>query len=460
MSAKEALRYLKSHKERAVKDLIEFLRIPSVSTDPAHKKDVSSCAKFLKDVFDDIGLHCRIHKTSGHPVVEAWSPTQKDAPTVLIYGHYDVQPPDPLGEWLSPPFEPTLRKGNLYARGASDDKGPVMAHIKAAEAWLRSGAELPVNVRFLIEGEEETGGTSLEECVEPNKDRFRADAILVSDTPMLGAGKPAICYGIRGIVYMEVTVRTAASDLHSGAHGGLAPNAAMVLPEILAKVKRKDGKVNIPGFYKDVRPLTRKERESLRSADWDPKRYLREIGAKAFPGGEKNYHPRERQWARPTLDVNGICSGFTGEGAKTIIPGVAMAKISARLVPDQDPRQVEAALERYLRSNCPPYAEMSIRKFESASPFLVSPDVPAIETAARALRRVFGRDPAFIREGGSIPILSYLSAAVEAPVVMMGFGRPDDNLHAPNEKFNLADYHRAAAASACYLEEMGRIAKG
>jgi acetylornithine deacetylase/succinyl-diaminopimelate desuccinylase-like protein len=431
-----------------------------VSTDPAHKKDVSSAASFLKEIFRETGLACRIHKTSGHPVVEAWSPPRKGVPTVLIYGHYDVQPPEPLDEWLSPPFEPTVRKGNLYARGASDDKGPVMAHIKAVEAWIKSGALLPVNVRFLIEGEEEIGGTSLTECVGPNPERFHADAILVSDTPMLGPGKPAICYGIRGIVYMEVTVRTAASDLHSGAHGGLAPNAAIVIAELLGKLKRKDGKVNVPGFYRNVRPLTRRERESLRAADWDPKRYLREIGARAFPGGEKQYHPRERQWARPTLDINGLVSGFTGEGAKTIIPCVARAKISARLVPDQDPGQVESTLEDYLRSKCPPYAEISIRKFESASSLMVSPDTPSIEAAGRALRRVFGRPPAFIREGGSIPILSYLSATLHAPVVMMGFGRPDDNLHAPNEKFNLGDFHRGASASACYLEEMGRISKG
>lgn len=431
--------------------LFEFLSIPSVSTDPTHKADVERAAFWLKDRLEALGFQVEVARTPGHPVVFAEKRVSDRAPTLLIYGHYDVQPPDPLELWESPPFVPTLREGRIYARGASDDKGQIYAHIAAVEAL---GEELAVNVKFLIEGEEEIGSPHLPAFVRENRDRLKADAVLVSDGAMFAPGVPTLTYGLRGLVYLEVLLEGAARDLHSGVYGGAAPNPLQALGWMVAQLKGEDHRVRIPGFYDRVRPPSEEEK-----ALWP------EVDAEAFKGsigiealwGEEEYDLLERLWARPTLDLNGVYGGFSGEGSKTVIPARAGFKFSMRLVPDQDPEEVALQAEAYLKAIAPPGIRVRVLRHALGRPVLTDPQSPPMRLAAEALEEVWGQRPVYTREGGSIPIVAELVEVLKAPVVLMGFGLNDDNLHAPNEKLDLVNFERGIAASQAFLRRFSQL---
>ena len=442
--------------QEVLAELGAFLRIPSVSTLAAHAPDVQRAAQWVAGYLTQAGLdHTQIIPTGGHPLVYADWLHAPGQPTLLIYGHYDVQPPDPLDAWHSPPFEPTVRNGNLYARGAADDKGQVYVHLKAVARLLCAEGALPINIRFLLEGEEEIGSPAITAYVSAHADALRADAALISDSPMFADGQPALTLGLRGTVNAVVSVRTVQQDLHSGLHGGAAPNAIHALCHIIAGLSDRLGRVQIPGYYEAVRPLSSLEREQWAALPFDEVHYRREIGTDTLVG-EGEYTVVERQWARPTLDVTGITGGFTGDGFKTIIPARAQAAISLRLVPDQDPADVAAALERTIQALCPPWATVSLQSAGDAAPVLVEPTDPVLELAAAALADAFGTAPVWMRMGGSIPIVSLFSSALHAPCVLMGLGLPDDNLHAPNEKMKLDNILRGITASASFMRRLRR----
>ncbi len=423
-------------------ELLAFLAIPSVSTDPKHKEDVERAALWVAERLTGAGFSAELVPTPGHPVVYAERRVDPDAPTVLVYGHYDVQPPDPLELWETPPFKPTVRDGKVYARGASDDKGQVMIQLAAVEDL---GDELPVNLKFVIEGEEEVGSVHLFDFVKEQRERLAADTVLVSDTAMFARGLPTLTYGLRGLAYLEVFVEGAASDLHSGVHGGAAPNAALAAARIAAALKTEEGWVRIPGFYDRVRPLEPDERAEWDRLPFDEEAYRKALGAERLEG-EPGYGVLERRWARPTLDINGFVSGWTGPGSKTVIPARASFKFSMRLVPDQDPDEIAALAEAYVRRVAPPGYRVRVQIHQGAHPVLVPRDAPPVRVAARALKAAFGREPVFVREGGTIPIVTAFAVELKAPVVLMGFGLPDDNLHAPNEKFELENFERGIEA--------------
>jgi acetylornithine deacetylase/succinyl-diaminopimelate desuccinylase-like protein len=442
--------------DEVLAELGAFLRIPSVSTLAAHAEDVQRAAQWVADYLTGAGLdHTQIIPTAGHPLVYADWLHAPGQPTLLIYGHYDVQPPDPLEAWHSPPFEPTVRNGNLYARGSADDKGQLYVHLKAVERLLRARGALPINIRFLIEGEEEIGSPAIAGYVAAHADALRADAALISDSPMFADGQPALTLGLRGSVNAIVTVQTVRQDLHSGLHGGAAPNAIHALNHIIAGLTDRQGRVQIPGYYEAVRPLSALEREQWAALPFDEADYRREIGADTLIG-EADYSILERQWARPTLDVTGFAGGFTGDGFKTIIPARAQAALSLRLVPDQEPDVVAAALERAIQALCPPWATVALQSAGDAAPVLVEPTEPVLEVAAAALAEAFGTAPVGMRMGGSIPIVSLFSTALHAPCVLMDLGLPDDNLHAPNEKMKLDNIMRGITASAGFMRRLRR----
>ncbi|MGA7730687.1 MAG: dipeptidase [Chloroflexia bacterium] len=452
---------LTGEQQRYLDELSEFLRIPSVSTLTENKGDVRRAAEWVAEDLRRSGVeNVRLIETDGpmgHPLVYGDWLHAEGQPTILIYGHYDVQPPDPLDEWKTPPFEPTLREGNLFARGSADDKGQVYCHMKAVERLMREGGgQLPVNVRFLIEGEEEVGGEGIEHYVKQHPDELTCDAVLISDNHMFADGLPAIDVGLRGMVYTEITVRGAAHDLHSGMYGGAAPNAINVLCHIVAQLKELDGTIKVPGFYSDVLELTSEQRSSWGALPFDDEEMREhEIGSKALTG-EPGYSALERIWARPTLDANGIIGGFTGEGAKTVIPAVAKCKVSMRLVPNQEPNKIWESFKAYVESLCPPYAEVDVQYIHGADPVLLPTDSAYMKAAVDALRDVYGKEPVLMRSGGSIPIVSLFGNVLNAPCVLMGFGLPDDNLHAPNEKMKLANVFSGIEASARYLRLLRR----
>lgn len=452
---------LSAEQQAYLDELSEFLRIPSVSTLSQHKGDVRRAAEWVASDLQRSGIeNVRLIETDGpmgHPLVYGDWLHAEGQPTILIYGHYDVQPPDPLNEWKTPPFEPTLRDGNLYARGSADDKGQVYCHMKAVERLMKEGGgQLPVNVRFLIEGEEEVGGEGIEHYVKQNPSELTCDAVLISDNHMFADGLPAIDVGLRGMVYTEITVRGAEHDLHSGMYGGAAPNAINVLAHIVAQLKDIDGMIQVPGFYSDVLELTADQRASWGNLPFDEEEMReKEIGSKALTG-EPGYSALERIWARPTLDANGIIGGFTGEGAKTVIPAVAKCKVSMRLVPHQNPNRIWESFRSYVESLCPPYAEVDVQYIHGADPVLLPTDSPFMQAAVDALRETYGKDPILMRSGGSIPIVSLFGNVLNAPSVLMGFGLPDDNLHAPNEKMKLANVFSGIDASAHYLRMLKR----
>ncbi len=456
MAVPDALdQYLKDHAGEFEDQLCQLLRIASVSTDPQYAPQVRQAAKWLVEHFEQLGLEAQLHETPGHPIVVARGPHVPGAPTVLVYGHYDVQPPDPLEEWISPPFEPTRRNGNLYARGATDDKGQMFTHIKAAEAWLRTTGSLPVNLIFLIEGEEEVGSQHLEPFVQQHRRELNCDCVVISDMCQFGPGQPAITYGLRGIAYYELVLRGPKQDLHSGTFGGAVTNPANVLVQLLASLVDEHGKVRVPEFYKDVRPISEKERTRLASLPFSEEEFYQQLGVTGG-SGEQGFTVLERRWARPSFDINGLTAGYQGQGAKTVLPAVASAKFSFRLVPDQDPEAITAKLEQYLRSQLPPGVQMELKSYHGARAVLVDEDHPYVKAAAEAIARAFGTPPVFIREGGSVPIVLTFQEQFQVPVLLLGWGQNDDNTHSPNEKFSLADFHRGIRASAYLLDEIAR----
>ncbi len=443
-----------------VEGLKTFLRIPSISTLPEHKPDIRRAAEFCLSELRRAGLNCveLIESAEGrNPLVYAEWLKAPGKPTLLLYGHYDVQPPDPLDEWTSPPFEPTVRGDNLYARGASDDKGQTYILFKAVESLLQDNGHLPVNVRFLIEGEEETGGEHIEAYVASRPARLHADAAVICDTEMFAPDLPTLCVGLRGIVYGELHVLGANHDLHSGVYGGAAPNPIQAIAEILCALKDRDGHILIPGFYDRVQPPSSKEREAWARLPFDQAAYTRdEMGARELVG-EPDVPLFERLWARPTLEVHGIRGGFTGEGAKTVIPARAVAKVSARLVACQRPDEAEAQIKAAVERACPKGVTAEFRALHSAAPSLVDPDNRYIQASAEAMKQIFGKETVYIRSGGSIPIVGLFDRHLGIPSVMMGFGLPDDNLHAPNEKIYLPNVFRGVEALRRYLEILGRL---
>lgn len=447
--------YVDAHLDRFREELFEFLEIPSVSTDAEREGDVRRCAAWLAERLEEAGLEeVEVVPTDGHPVVVGERITDPAAPTVLVYGHYDVQPTDPDDEWETPPFEPTVRDGRVYARGASDDKGQVYLHVKALETRLESGAGLPVNVKVAFEGEEEVGSAHLEDFLREHGERLACDAVLISDTGMYRKDIPSICVGLRGMVYQEVIVHGAASDLHSGLYGGAVVNPANALCSMISKLKNQKGRVTVPGFYDDVREISDRERESLGRLPFDDEEFRSEVGAPAL-GGEEGYSSLERMWYRPTLDVNGLVGGFTGEGAKTVLPARARAKVSMRLVPDQDPGRVQESFQWYLRALAPDEVEVELVGMQRARPWAADPHGPVFDAASAALEAAFGKEPVFVRNGGTIPIVPLFEELFEAPVLLLGFGLPGANLHAPNEWFDLEMFERGVETVARLYDEIG-----
>jgi acetylornithine deacetylase/succinyl-diaminopimelate desuccinylase-like protein len=449
--------YLTENRSRFEDELCELLRIASVSADSRHKEDVRRAADWVAGQFLGLGLATEIVPTAGHPIVLAQSPQTAGAPTVLVYGHYDVQPPDPLGEWTSPPFEPTRRNGNLYARGATDDKGQMLTHVKSAEAWIKTTGKLPVNLKYLIEGEEEVGSENIYAFLDQNTEKLACDVVVISDCSQFGPGKPAITYGLKGLAYFELRLSGPKQDLHSGTFGGAVTNPANALAKMLAALRDEDGRVTIPGFYDDVVALTDREREQFRQLEFSEPEFMRKIGVDAVTG-EKGYTTLERRWVRPTFDINGLTSGYQGEGAKTVLPAKASAKFSFRLVPNQDPKKIAAALETKLRELCPPGIRMELVPFGAGPGVVMSLDSPYMAAAARAIERSFGRAPVYIREGGSIPIVTAFRQQLGVDVLLLGWGQDDDNTHSPNEKFSLDDFHRGIKASAYLWQELAATA--
>jgi acetylornithine deacetylase/succinyl-diaminopimelate desuccinylase-like protein len=445
-----------SQRDRYVEELLEFLRIPSISTDSKHKADVARCAEFVAEKLRAAGAEARVFPTDGHPIVygEIRAATAK-APTVLVYGHYDVQPADPLDLWKTPPFEPRIANGNVYARGAADDKGQVYTHVKAVEAYREAGAPLPVNVKFLIEGEEEVSSTHLEGFLKSEKKRLACDVIVISDTDQFAPGVPAITYALRGIMYMEVRVDGPDHDLHSGMFGGSVMNPAAALAAILASLKDGGGRILIPGFYDDVVPLDDWEREMWAKLPFDEEEWRGLAGSPKL-AGERGFTTLERKWARPTVEINGIYGGYQGEGAKTIIPAWAGAKVSMRLVANQTPERAAQLFERAVQDRCPPGVRVTTKRLSGGMPVLVAVDSPAVRAASRAIERGFGKAPVFVRSGGSIPVVGSFKQILGVDSLLLGWGRPDDNIHSPNEKFHLGDYQKGIETSAILLEELAK----
>jgi len=457
MAEMTALVFAKANQKNFLEELKALLRIPSVSTLPEHNADTRRAAEFCAAELRRISMeHVELVETAGHPLVYADWLHAAGKPTVLCYGHYDVQPPDPLDEWISPPFEPAKRDGNLYARGAVDDKGQMWMHMKALESLLAAGGgKLPINVRVILEGEEEVGGEGIAAFVREHPERLKADFALVSDTEMFAPGLPTLCTGLRGMIYTEIEVRGAKTDLHSGMYGGVAPNPFIALAQVIAAMKDADGKILIPGIYDAVEAPSDAELKAWASLPFDEEEYrANEVGSSQLTG-EPGYSVMERTWARPSLDVHGMPGGFTGAGAKTVIPAKALAKLSIRLVPRMTSAETFAQLEDFVREHTPAGVEMSVRLIHSGEPIVIGTDNPYIRAATVALRAVFGRETVFIRSGGSIPIVGDFARYLNMPSVMMGFGLPDDNLHAPNEKFCIANFYRGIESIIRFFEGLG-----
>ena len=472
-----AVAFAKDHGERFVEELKALLRIQSVSTAPEHVGDVRRAAEFCAVELGRIGMaNVRLIETStegsvvagesgpgvvvpariGHPLVYAdWLHAPGKA-TVLMYGHYDVQPAEPLDEWKSPPFEPEIRDGSVYARGAVDDKGQMWMHVKALESLMvAGGGGLPVNVRVIVEGEEEVGGEGIAAFVREHGEDLKADVALVSDTEMLGPGIPTLCVGLRGMIYTEILAQGARTDLHSGMYGGVAPNPFVALAQIIAKLKNEDGKILIPGFYDKVREPTAEELRAWEALPFDEEHYRdTEVGSTELTG-ERGFSVMQRTWVRPTLDVHGMPGGFIGAGAKTVIPAKAMAKVSLRLVPDMTLAESFAQYKAYVESICPRGIQLEVRLIHSGDPIVVSTDNEYVRAATEAMKTVFGAETVFVRGGGSIPIVGDFVRELGIPTLMMGFGLPDDNLHAPNEKFYLANFHAGIETIVRWLSMLG-----
>jgi acetylornithine deacetylase/succinyl-diaminopimelate desuccinylase-like protein len=450
--------FVNVNRDRYLEELKALLAIPSISALPEHAADVRRCAEWCADEMRRIGLqNVKLIDTPGNPVVYGDWLNAPDAPTILFYGHYDVQPVDPVNLWESPPFEATIRDGEIYARGAADDKGQIFMHFKAVEAHLKQNGRLPVNMKFMIEGEEEVGSAHLDEFVRSHKSDLAADVVVISDSSMFAKGVPSICYGLRGLVYFQIDLRGSSTDLHSGSFGGAVANPAIVLAQMLAQMKDRGGRIKIPGFYDGVVALNEDERKAWATLPFNEKKYRKDFGIpKVY--GETGYSTLERTWARPTFEVNGLLSGFTGEGAKTVLPAVAMAKVSMRLVPNQDPETIARLFEAYLHKIAPKTVELKVTRMHGGKPWMTAYENAFVQAAARAIERGFGQKPVLTREGGSIPVVSTFQEELGLPSVLFGVGLPDENAHAPNEKLDVSNFHNGIIASAILYEEISKAA--
>ena len=440
MTPKNVLDYLASNEERFIEELFAYTRIPSISAQSDHADDMKRCAQWLVDRCVKAGLSAEIRKTSGYPVVLAKSPKQDPKkPTYLVYGHYDVQPPDPLELWTSPPFEPRRVGRNVYARGISDNKGQLLAHVNAVEAWLKTGNELPCNVNFLIEGEEEVGSKALYDFLAKNAKELACKALVVSDTEIPSMKHPALCYSLRGMAPIEIRLEGPDRDLHSGLYGGAVDNPAMVLCQLLGSLRDKKGRFTIPGFYDDVVKLSAYERKQMAKVPFNEAKFRKSVGVGAL-FGEAGYTPDEQRAARPTFELNGITSGYQGEGGKTIIPSWASAKITMRLVPNQSPKKIIALVKKHLKAICPPTVKLTVNEGQGGGPYMVDPTGPLAQACMRAAKSGFNHECVLVRGGGSIPIIAAFKQHLKADSYMLGFALPDDNVHSPDEKFSLDAY--------------------
>lgn len=455
-SSKDFIEYIDSNRETYKKELFDFLRIPSISSKPSYKPHMEKAAQWLIDRFQSFGLTTELLDTGGNAAVFAQTAQTPGVPTVLVYGHYDVQPPEPLEEWQTPPFEPVEKEGNVYARGASDDKGQLLTHILAAQAWIKTAGRTPVNLKFLLEGDEESSGDFLDAFVRKNPGKLACDCVVISDSQMFAPGQPAIAYGLRGIIYSEVTYHGPNRDLHSGTYGGAVTNPATALCKALAGVHDERYKITIPGFYDDVRPISSEEQQRLAGLAINDAEFLNNLGV-SDSVGEWGFTLTERRWARPCFDICGLVSGYTDEGAKTVLPSKATAKISCRLVPEQDPEKIKEQLKQYFQDACPPGITMTWQNYSSARAVCVDVKSGYVKAAAQTLEKVYGRSPEYIRDGGSIPIVLAFTEALNAPVLLLGWGLGSDNIHSPNEHFSLADFYRGIKASAYLLKQLANI---
>ena len=448
----ESQSYIDQNQEKFLSELFELLSIPSISTDSSKKGEITKAAQFLIKQLESLNLErVELFETPGNPIVYGEHCPHKDKPTVLVYGHYDVQPSDPDHLWQTPPFEPTIKDGNIYARGSSDDKGQSFTHVKAVESFVKTGQPIPVNIKFILEGEEEIGSPNLVPFIEAHKELLACDMVLISDTAMFGKDQPSITYGLRGLAYMEVEVVGPNRDLHSGVYGGAVENPLNVLCEIIAKLKDENGLIQIPGFYDKVIPLTEADREASASLPFDEKEYMKSLDIKAVHG-EKGYTTLERASSRPTLDVNGIWGGYQGEGAKTVLPAKAGAKISMRLVPDQHPKEIAKLFADYFTSLAPDTVKVKVEEHHGGFASITDLDFYGLKAAAQAFEEVYSREVLFSREGGSIPIVADFKRVLGVESILMGFGLTSDAIHSPNEKFSVKDFHRGIKTSARFLE--------
>jgi len=436
----QVLTYIEANRDRYLTELKEFLAIPSVSSQTDHTADMRRCAEWIAQELQKIGMqHIQIMNTPGHPVVFGEWLGAHGRPTVLLYGHYDVQPVDPVDLWTTPPFVATIRDGNLYARGSTDDKGQIFAHFKALEAYMKNAGGLPMNVKIIVEGEEEIGSEHLDDFVKQHKDLLKADLVLISDSDMFAKGVPSVCYALRGLAYMEIEVTGPNSDLHSGTFGGTVHNPIQALTEMIASLHDKNGRITIPGFYDDVCPLTKAERQAFKKLPWNDKKYAKSLGVKELYG-EKGFSSIERRWARPTLECNGIWGGYTGEGAKTVLPSKAYAKISMRIVPNQSSTKVAKLFEKHLKKIAPKTVTIKVRNLHGGEPAITPIDSPGVKAAVAALERGFGKKPLYQREGGSIPIVVQFKKLLGIDTVLLGIGLEEGNAHAPNEYIDLNNF--------------------
>lgn len=445
--------YLTEHASRFVDELRDFLRIRSVSADSAYRADLRDAAEFVRKLMEQAGLQAELVETAGNPIVHGQWLGAKQAPTALVYGHYDVQPPDPLDQWITPPFEPTIRDGKVFARGATDDKGQLLTHLKSIEAWLATVGRLPVNVHVIIEGEEEVGSKNLEEFLTGRREQLRCDVAVISDTSQFAPNVPAITYGLRGILACEVTLTGPSQDLHSGVFGGSIANPVNALATLVGAMHDRAGRVQIPGFYDDVVPLTADERARFAELPFDEAEFLRGLGV-AAGWGEAGYSTLERRWARPTCDVNGLFGGYQGEGPKTIVPSRATAKITCRLVPRQDPAKITEALKQFLLAQTPPGLKLDFKAWHGCEALVFDPASANMRAGRAAIKAAFGVEPVMIREGGSIPVVATFRDVLGVDTLLLGWGQNTDNPHSPNEHFSLADFQRGIKASAYLWKEL------
>jgi acetylornithine deacetylase/succinyl-diaminopimelate desuccinylase-like protein len=448
--------YLKENEAKSLEQLKELLRIPSVSAQSQHDGDIRACANWVADYIKGLGMKAEVHETGGHPLVYGEYHVSDDVPTVIIYGHYDVQPPEPLELWKSKPFDPIEEGGYLLARGATDDKGQMFCHLKGAEAYLKTVGKIPVNIKYMIEGEEETASENLSKFIEEHTDMYKGDIVVVSDGSQYGLDMPAINYGLRGIAFVEVKVTGPDRDLHSGSYGGTIANPVNVLAKLIGQLHDDQGRVTIDGFYDNVYTMTDWEKGQFSKLPFDKDKFLASTGSPKL-WGEQGFMPLEQTGTRPTLDCNGIQGGYQGEGGKTIIPSWAMTKITMRLVPNQSPDEICDKIEAYLKKICPDTVTLEVIKHGGGRPVQVPTDGPWLEAAARAIKTAFGKEPFFTKEGGSIPVVESFKKFLGVDTLLIGFGQHDDNAHSPNERFLIRDFHRGCLTSAALFEELAKV---